>query len=91
MTRPRPSYTPTPRIWDQTQVNARFGKGGNWHRNHRAELEAMGFPAYDEFLDGWDADAIELWLDKRSGIDADNSGADNDLDGRLEEMKNDQR
>lgn len=88
MTRARPTYTPTPRIWNESQINVRMGKGGNWFHDHRAELEAMGFPAYDEFLGGWDADAIELWLDKRSGIiSADNENVDDGFMSRLRGMK----
>ncbi len=81
MTRPRPSYTPKPRIWDQIQVTARFGKGGNWFSTIRSELEKQGFPLYDNFLGGWDADAIDLWLDRRSGIAESNIlDADKELD-----------
>ena len=86
MTRARPLYTPIPRNWDEYQVSARLGRGVTWFRSHRDQLEAKGFPAYDDFLGGWDADAIELWFDKRSGI----AGADHADDGinrRLEAMR----
>ena len=68
MTRAKPSYTPDPRAWDDYQVAARFGKSAGWFKEHRAELEAAGFPRYDELLDGRDADAIEAWFDLRSGL-----------------------
>ena len=84
LTRPRPSYTPTPRIWDDFQVAARFGKGETWFDKHRDELEAQGFPQYDDFLGGRDADAIELWFDRRSGIAAD---AMNNADRELEQWE----
>ena len=94
MTRARPPYTPTPRIWNEFQMNARFGKGGNWYHNHRTELEAMGFPAFDEFLGGWDADAIEFWFDRRSGIAEvmvdDHHVVDDGIEDRLEALKNGQ-
>jgi len=32
------------------------------------QLQAIGFPAYDKLLRGYDLKAIELWLDDRSGI-----------------------
>ena len=70
MTRPRPSYTPDPRNLDEYQTATRLGHGVTWLRSNRDRLEAMGFPAYDDFLGGWDADAIELWFDRRSGIAA---------------------
>ncbi len=68
MSRAKPSYIPTPRTWDAFQVAARLGKGREWLKAHRQELEADGFPRYDDLLHGWDANAIEAWLDKRSGL-----------------------
>lgn len=88
MTRPRPSYTPTPRIYDENQTCARLNKGAEWWRKNRDRLEALGFPQVDKLLGGRDADAIELWLDKRSGIFAgDNDDMDNGLMKRLEAMR----
>lgn len=68
MTRPRPTYMPTPRIWSWAQVACRLGKGETWLREHLPELYDLGFPKMDELLNGWDADAVNLWLDQRSGI-----------------------
>ena len=84
MTRRRPSYTPTPRILDKFQTSVRLGNGETWFDKNRAQLEAMGFPQYDDFLGGWDADAIEIWFDKRSGLANDNN--DHGLTARLEAM-----
>ena len=86
MTRPRPPYTPTPRIWTAAQISVRLGHGGNWFNEHRAELGSEGFPAYDNFLGGWDADAIELWLDRRAGIAAADH-AMNDLAREIEQWE----
>ena len=68
MTRTRPSYTPKPRIWNDIQVATRLGCGKTKVAEIRPRLEAMGFPQYDDILGGRDANAIEVWLDKRSGL-----------------------
>ncbi len=68
MNRAKRSYIPMPRGLDEFQVAARLGKSEGWFRKHRAELEANGFPKYDELLGGRDANAIEAWWDKRSGL-----------------------
>jgi hypothetical protein len=73
MSRAKPSYTPTPRVFDAYQVATRLNKSETWFHANRADLEAQAFPKRDDFLGGWDADAIERWLDLRSGIV---SGAD---------------
>lgn len=68
MTRAKPSFCQVPRTWNRAQVAARLGKGEDWFREKRVDLEEAGFPAYDELLKGWDGNAIEAWLDQRSGI-----------------------
>ena len=70
MTRPKPRYAASPRIWNAYEVAARLGKCETWLRDHLRELVAEGFPPYDERLKGWDSTAIERWLDERSGIAA---------------------
>ena len=68
MTRTRPRYTPTPRIWNEFQVATHLNCGETKFAEIRPRLEAMGFPQYDNILGGRDANAIEAWLDKRSGL-----------------------
>ena len=68
MTSAKPSFTPTPRMLDAFQVSARLGKGAGWLKEHRAELEAAGFPTCDELLGGTDGNAIEDWFDRRSEL-----------------------
>ncbi len=82
MTRTRPSYTPTPRIWKGFQVATRLGCGETKFDTMRPHLEAMGFPQYDDILGGWDANAIEAWLDKRAGLSdsCDQIDADTEID-----------
>ena len=69
MTKPRKLKMPKSRflssIW---QVGSYLGHGGAWFRTHREELEASGFPTFDELIGGWDKDAIDVWLDGRSGL-----------------------
>ena len=47
---------------------ARLNKGVAWFYAHRNELEAAGFPRFDDLLGGRDANAIEAWFDRRSGL-----------------------
>ena len=68
MTRPRPKYVPEPRMLDAFQSAARLGKSEGWLRTHLDELYAQGFPRFDPLFCGWDAYAIEIWLDRRAGI-----------------------
>ena len=68
MTKAKPKYTPDPRAWDDYQVAARLNKGVVWFNTHRSELEAAGFPRFDDLLGGRDANAIEAWFDRRSGL-----------------------
>lgn len=69
MARRKPSYTPQPRILTSPhQVAALLGRGEEWFRKNRAALERAGFPRRDPLLDGWDAAAIEAWLDRRAGL-----------------------
>lgn len=68
MARPKSKFMPTPRIWSRQQVACRLGKGEQWFLDHRPELEREGFPKADALLGGYDADAIEAWLDRRGGL-----------------------
>ena len=68
MTRAKPIYIPTPRTLNALQLLARLGKSPGWFKEHRTELEAEGFPPYDELLGGWDSKAVEAWFDKRSRL-----------------------
>ena len=68
MTRAKPTYTPEPRIWNSFQVATRLGMSESAFGAKQAELEGLGFPHRDDFFDSWDADAVERWLDLRSGL-----------------------
>lgn len=60
---------PDPRILSsQKHVAALLGKPEVWFRKNRLKLEESGFPRFDDLLEGWDIDAINLWVDQRSCI-----------------------
>ena len=86
MTRRRPRHMPTPRIWNIEMVAARLNRGVDWFRRREPRLYKQGFPRIDTLLDGWDGEAIELWLDRRSGIT--DAATDEELDRRLEAFGN---
>ena len=88
MTRRRPAYVPAPRILTEYQVACRFGRSEGWLRETRTRLEREGFPARDEWLDGTDAEAVELWFDRRAGL-IDEPAVDDTM-ARLEAMANGQ-
>ena len=68
MTRRRPAFVPNPRVLQKHGTAARLGQCASTFDKKRPALEAEGFPHYDELLGGWDANAIEAWLDKRAGL-----------------------
>ena len=90
MTRPRPPFIPEPRIWSEYQVACRLGRAETWVRDNRPNLEATGFPQTDELLGGTDGDAVDHWLDTRSGMTDASDSDDSELSRRLEAMKDGQ-
>ena len=56
-------------MFNATQVAARLGISVSTFKNRLKIYEAIGFPRYDDVQGGWDSNAIERWLDMRSGID----------------------
>ena len=90
VTRPRPSYVPTPRILDDYQTATRLGRALSWFKENRARLEAEGFPQRDDLLGGTDGDAVDHWLDRRSGLVDDEVVDHDDTMTRLEAFANGQ-
>lgn len=78
MTRPRPKYTPDPRVLGDHNLAVLMGMGDTTLRQRRPRLEAEGFPKFDELLGGTDAAAVHRWLDRRAGL------ADVDPDQEIE-------
>lgn len=76
MSRAKRIFTPEPRVWFAYQVAARLNMSEETFHGRRPKLEAMGFPRRDDFLGGWDADAVERWLDVRSGLASPHGGDD---------------
>ena len=87
MTRPRPQFEPEPRVWSEHQVACRFGRGDSWLRDNRPNLEAAGFPQADDLLGGTDGDAVNHWLDMRSGMTDASKTDDDELSRRLEAFR----
>jgi hypothetical protein len=85
VSRAKPAFVPAPRIWTAYQVACRLGISEETWRRRREAWEAQGFPAYDDFLGGWDGEAIERWFDRRAGLVSTTSG--DDFRGRLAEWQ----
>jgi hypothetical protein len=80
-------FLPIPRIWSLRQVAVRLGKSESWMRGQLSGLYKDGFPRPDADLGGYDAKAIEYWLDARNGLapaPKSDEGWQNILAGRLE-------
>lgn len=87
MTRAKPKYEPSPRIWNLFQVSTRLGWCEATFRQRRKELEGLEFPAHDAILGGWDSDAIEDWLDRRSGLGSGFQSVDDALMDALDDIE----
>lgn len=71
MSAPKPRSAVSNRGWTNAQVAQRLGVSISWLQENRANLEKEGFPKADQLLAGrTDSKAVELWLDRRSGIAA---------------------
>lgn len=81
MARAKPKYLPDPRIWSAYQVACRLGWSESHFKARQTALFAEGFPQPDDLLGGYDADAIDLWLDRRAGlVDATANDVDREID-----------
>lgn len=69
MTAAKPKFRPEPRGWTDLQVAAYLNMSATYFSDRKADLYAAGMPKPDELLGKkTDADALKLWLDKRSGL-----------------------
>ena len=71
------------------------GRGLSWWYEHRAELEAAGFPKRDDLIGGWSRLAIGRWEAERAGVpfpgdipQASTPSSDRALEQRLEAFGN---
>ena len=88
MTNAKFQFQPEPRLFNASQVASRLGKGLTWFYDHLSHLSAQGFPNRDPFFGGWDAKAIERWLDKRGEIEEPDAANDNPYDEWMEKLRN---
>ena len=75
MTLAKPKYIPEPRILNKYQTATRLGLSTAGFDSKRKAWEKIGFPAENALLGGWDAKAIEHWLDLQSGLNRDEAPA----------------
>jgi len=64
----RPVADISPRIWSAAAVAKRLGMSSTTFAKRQPELVRAGFPNRDAILQGWDAVAVERWLDARAGL-----------------------
>ena len=75
----KPQAVIEPRIKSRREVALLLGRGETWFSANLAKLVAAGMPPFDPLLNGWDAKAIHLWLDRRSGLISDLQAAPSDF------------
>jgi len=60
-----------PRVYGNREMAQFFNRGVTWWSENRRNLESEGMPAFDPLLGGWDAKAVNAWLDQRAGLISD--------------------
>ncbi|MBP2290767.1 hypothetical protein [Azospirillum rugosum] len=68
MARPKPKFTFTPRLMTALDVATYLNRSEQWFAMKRPQMEEAGFPRPDPLLGLYDQRAIDLWLDRRSGL-----------------------
>jgi len=59
-----------PRVLRRFEISSYLGHSETWFVAKRGSLEKIGFPKFNTLLDGYDKDAVDLWLDSVSGLSA---------------------
>ncbi len=86
MTRPRSASPPLDRaVASAHDLGDIFDKGESWVRERLPQLEAEGFPPYDELLDGWNLCRVIAWFEARTETAP---VRDDGIQNRLEAMQN---
>ena len=67
MTKARRRPNLVPRVVSAAEAAGYIGKSSTWFSNHRAELEAHGFPKILPIVEGYDLGAVDKWLDSYGG------------------------
>ncbi len=68
-----------PRIYHRRELVMLLNCGETWLASNLAKLQADGMPPFDPLLNGWDAKAVNLWLDRRRGLVSDQQAASCDF------------
>ena len=68
MTQAKMKFKPAPRGWDTIQVCAWLGVSVSWLRLHKEALRRAGMPQSDPLTNRTDAQALEAWMNRRSGL-----------------------
>lgn len=68
-----------PRIYHRRQVAQLMDCSETTLSAKLAQWQKEGMPLFDPLLNGWDAKAIHLWLDRRSGLISDQQAAPSDF------------
>lgn len=61
-------FMPEPRGWTQVQVCARLGLSLSRFQEVKKQLKDEGMPQPDPITGRTDANALEAWMDRRSGL-----------------------
>jgi hypothetical protein len=59
---------PESRFWNEKQAASRLGKSAAWFNSHFPHLRQHGFPNKDPLIGGFPKEAVERFIDNRSGI-----------------------
>ena len=59
-----------PRGMTDADCAAYLGRSQTWLAEHRAKLEAAGFPPKLPLIGNYDRKAIDAWLDEQGGLDS---------------------
>ncbi|CAO3453353.1 hypothetical protein [Azospirillum argentinense] len=68
MARTKPKFTFSPRLMTAFDVATYLNRSEQWFAHKRLQMEVAGFPQPDPLLGLYDQRAIDLWLDRRSGL-----------------------
>ena len=63
----RPKTPIVPRVLNNAETAAYLNRSTTWLSERMPELVEKGFPPKLPFVDGWDKNAVDAWLDRIGG------------------------